>query len=249
MGIFDKIFSKNKELKEPIDFGLIGTDIHSHLIPGIDDGSKSIDDSIKMIQGLMKFGYKKIITTPHIMSDMYPNTKEIITKGYERLKIELENRNIDVEFEVASEYFLDEHFIELIEKGDLMTFGDDMVLFELPFGQEPMDLNKTIFDMQMAGYIPVIAHPERYDYFHKNFSRYESLYQKDVILQVNINSLSGQYSNEVQKIAEKLIDRGLVKILGTDMHHQGHFELMKKAALNPFISKLVNSGRLLNKTL
>lgn len=249
MGLIDRFFSKKSKEVTPIDFGLIHTDIHSHLIPGIDDGSQSMTESIEMLKALISLGYKKVITTPHIMSDMYPNTKEVILAGYDKLKEEIGKQGLSIEVEVASEYFMDAHFEELLARKEILTFGDDMVLFELPFGQEPLNLKKIIFDMQLAGYTPVIAHPERYSYWHKDFKKYQDLFSKDVILQLNINSLSGHYSPEVQRVAEKLIDQGLISLIGTDMHHIGHADLLSTTAKTPYLTKLVESGKLINTEL
>jgi len=249
MGFLNKIFSKNKALDEAIDFGLIHTDIHSHLIPGIDDGSRDMADSIAMLKALSNLGYKKIITTPHILSDLYPNSKEIILAGFEKVKLAIEKEKIPIELEAASEYYFDDHFIDLIERDELLSFGDKKILFELPFVQEPMDLDKTIFDLQLAGYTPVLAHPERYSYWHEDFKRYQKLFNKDVILQVNINSLSGYYSAEVQKIAEKLIDLNMVQLIGTDIHHLGQIENFSASAKSYYLKKLLDSGELLNRQL
>lgn len=249
MGFLDKLFSKKKVLDNPIDFGLIHTDIHSHLVPGIDDGSKNMDDSLALLRELSTLGYKKVITTPHILSDLYPNSKKNILEGYEAVKKEMKKNNISLELEVASEYFLDNHFTELIERDELLSFGDNYILFELSFVQEPMDLDKIIFDLQLAGYTPVIAHPERYSYWHNDFNKYQKLFAKDVVLQVNINSLSGHYSAEAQKIAEKLIDNNLVHLIGTDLHHLGQIEVLKLSAKSNHLKKLVESGNLLNREL
>ena len=234
---------------DPIDFSVIGTDVHSHLIPGIDDGADSLENSIELIKGLKNLGYKKIITTPHVMSDMYPNTKDGILRGYEKVKEALIQRNIQVEFEAAAEYFVDQHFEELISKNELLTFGDNYVLFELPFGEAPLDLKNIIFDLQMAGYRPVMAHPERYPYWHKKMDVFHELHLKDVILQININSLSGQYSPEVQQTALKMIDARLVKMVGSDTHHLGHIELLSRSATSEGLHELINSERLINPEL
>lgn len=249
MGIFDKFKKKKKVLDQPIDFGVIGTDIHSHLIPGIDDGSRNMEDSLAMLRALSSLGYKKVVTTPHILSDLYPNTKKNILEGYEKVKVALEKEKIPIELEVASEYFFDDHFIDLIEKDELLSFGDNYILFELSFAQEPFDLDKTIFDLQLAGYTPVIAHPERYSYWHQDFTKYQKLFNKDVILQLNINSLSGYYSPRVQKIAEKLIDNNMIQLIGTDLHHLGQIENLKTSARSIHLKTLLDSGNLLNLDL
>ena len=249
MSFLKKFFSSSaqKEIEaEPIDMSLVLVDMHSHLIPGIDDGAKDMEDSIQLIQKLIEFGYRHIITTPHIYKELYPNTKEIILNGKEAVVAELKRRNIEVCFEAAAEYFLDEHFMELIEKQEILTWGGNHVLFELSFDSEPYYFKNATFQLQLNGYQPVLAHPERYLYWHERFSNYENVAEKDVMLQLNINSLTGQYGPMVKKMSEKLIDAGLVSFLGTDTHHQGHVNLWNTARKNAHLRKLVESGNLKN---
>ena len=225
---------------------LVQMDMHSHLIPGIDDGAPDIETSIQLIEKLMEFGYQKIVTTPHIYKEIYPNTKEIILRGKEIVLAELKKRNIQVEFDAAAEYFCDEHFMDLLEKKEILTFNGNHLLFELSFDSEPYYFKEATFQMQLNGYQPVLAHPERYVYWHERFSNYENAAEKDVYLQININSLTGQYGPGVKKMAEKLIDAELVSYLGTDTHHIGHVNLWETARRNPHLKKLVESGMLLN---
>jgi protein-tyrosine phosphatase len=248
MGIFSKIFQKNRAV-DPLDFSLIGTDVHSHLIPGIDDGAKDLDDSMRLIRRLSDLGYNKIITTPHVMSDFYRNSSETILRGRDLIQQEAKKRGFDVEIEAAAEYYLDEFFEDLLERRDILTFGDNYVLFELAFMWAPDALNRAIFNMQMAGYKPILAHPERYAYWHDQYSKYEDLVAKDVLLQLNINSLTGTYSPQVQKVSRRLIDDGLISFVGTDCHHLGHCDLLQQASTQKHLHDLVASGKLLNKTL
>jgi protein-tyrosine phosphatase len=251
MSFFKKLFAsapKEPEM-EPMDMSAVAADMHSHLIPGIDDGAKDMEDAIHLIENLVAFGYKHIITTPHIYKELYPNTAAIIIEGREKVRQELQRRNIQVQFDAAAEYFLDEHFMELLEKKELLTWGNNHVLYELSFDSEPYYFKTATFQLQLAGYQPVLAHPERYLYWHERFSNYENVVDKDVMLQLNINSLSGQYGPMVKKMSERLIDAGLISFLGTDTHHQGHVNLWNTVKRNSHLKKLIDSGNLKNADL
>jgi protein-tyrosine phosphatase len=248
MGVFGNIF-KSKKLTEPVDLSLIGTDMHSHLIPGIDDGSKSLEESIDLIKRMQALGYMKIITTPHIISDYFKNKSETILKGLDVLRNELEKQNIPVSIEAAAEYMFDEGFIKKFKTGDLLTFGNKYVLLELPWLQAPENLFQIVFDMKLEGYNPILAHPERYSYWHYNFEHYESLKDREILFQINIPSLSGFYSNEVKKICETLIDNNMVEFAGSDLHDIQYLVHLEKSRYSPHLEKLINSGKLLNNTL
>jgi len=251
MGLFKKWISKSEDKKiDPVDLSVVGIDMHSHLLPGIDDGAPTLEDSIQLILHLQELGYKKFITTPHIFWDMYKNTPEIIHEKLALVREELVRREINVELEAAAEYYCDEHFEKQIELQQLLTFGKKkFVLFEISFAQENANLARAIFNMRLAGYQPILAHPERYDYWHRDFSRYESMIDKDVLLQVNINSLTGQYGPDARRISEKLIERNMVSFIGTDCHHMGHVQLTNTARTNPYMQKLFDSGKLQNALL
>lgn len=248
MGWLSKLFKKKENLA-PAELSTLHCDVHSHLIPGIDDGSRSLQESIEMILRFQEMGYKKIITTPHVMSDFYKNTPEIILGGLERVREELKRQNISIELEAAAEYYLDEHLEEKIQKKELLSFGDNYVLFELPFLTEPPNLAATIFDLQTNGYKPVLAHPERYGFWYKDFNKYHEMKEKGVHLQLNILSLIGHYSPETQKIAERLIDENLISFLGSDCHNPIHQDLIQKARTKKALHKLLDSGLLRNKEL
>lgn len=251
MGFLKKwLFGEEDETIDPVDLSLIGVDMHSHLLPGIDDGATDIENSIQLISHLYELGYRKFITTPHIYRDIYPNTPEIIFPKLELVQQELKARNLEVEIHAAAEYFCDEAFEEYIEQKSLLTLGKkNYVLFEISFDEENVNMGRAIFNMHLNGYKPVLAHPERYDYWHNDFSKYERMIDKEVLLQININSLTGQYGAMTKHIAEKLIQAGMVSFVGTDCHHMGHIELTNKARTNPYLKKLIESGRLLNHEL
>jgi protein-tyrosine phosphatase len=248
MSIFGNIFKRNK-LIHPADLSLVGTDMHSHLIPGIDDGSKNVRDSYEMIRRLMDLGYDNFVTSPHVMSDFYRNSSDTILKGADQVRHYFDSKGIDLKLHAAAEYFCDEFFDQLIEKKDILTFGSNYVLFELPFMQAPSNLTTTMFNLQMAGYKPILAHPERYQYWHDQFDQYQSLCDKDIHLQVNINSFAGAYGPQVKKMAERLVDNNMVTFLGTDCHNHNHIDTMEISRRSPALHKLIESGLLLNKTL
>lgn len=248
MSLFSRIFKKEKVFP-PADLSVLKTDVHSHLIPAIDDGSKSMDDSISMIRRFKEFGFTKVTTTPHVMSDFYKNTPEIILGGLEEVKKELTKNKINVSMSAAAEYYLDENLEEKIKNKELLTIGENYVLFELPFMSEPPNLASTIFDLQTNGYKPILAHPERYGFWYQDFEKYRELKDKGVHLQLNILSLMGHYSPETKKIAERLVDEELISFLGTDCHNHGHLNLVEVARTKEHLHKLLNSGLLLNHTI
>lgn len=240
---------RGDELLEALDLSILKTDVHSHFIPGIDDGAQTMEDSLTLIKGMEAFGYKKVVTTPHVMSDYYRNTPEIILKGRDDVQEALEKDGIQVEIEAAAEYYLDVDLMPKVKSKELLTFGDNYVLFELPFMSEPPGLADLVFEMQLAGYKPVLAHPERYAFWHMSFEKYQEWFDKGVILQLNINSITGHYSPEVKKVSKQLIDAGLIQLLGSDCHHDRHLGLMEHAIQHAPLHQLVKSGALLNDRL
>lgn len=246
MALFGLIKNKKSSLA---DLSVLQVDMHSHFIPGIDDGAKSIEDSIALIQGMKELGYRKVITTPHIMSDGYRNTPEIIMAGLEKVKQAIKQAGIDIEFEAAAEYYYDFEFEKKVKEGNILTFGKNYLLWEVPFINPPDNMNQIIFEMLTKGYKPVLAHVERYGFWQHNFEKYQELADRGVLLQMNINSLTGHYSLPTRKAAQWLIDKDLISFVGSDCHHLGHIELIKKALTEPYLEKLLGSNKLLNKTL
>lgn len=251
MSLFGRFKSKPKHTAEAdaLDMSLIGTDMHSHLLFGIDDGAVSLENSLELIEHLMNMGYKKFITSPHIYRDLYLNSPETILPKLKIVQDAIKEKGWNVEINAAAEYYLDDHFEDLIAKDDLLTMGNKHILFELAFDSEPPNVKRALFNLQLNGYKPILAHPERYDYFHNQFSKYEDFADRDVYLQLNLNSLSGHYGPMVKKVSEKLIDAGLIRFIGTDCHHLGHVALTENVRKNPYLKKLVESGKLLNHTL
>lgn len=248
MGIFSKIFKSGSKL-EPIDLSILKTDLHSHLIPGIDDGSKSMEESLIMLRKFSELGFQKVITTPHVMSDYYKNNPEIILGGLEKVRAAILNEGIPIQIEAAAEYYLDHHLDELIEKQELLTFGDKHVLFELSFVDEPPRIKDTIFNLVTQGYKPILAHVERYPYFMNKWETLEDFKRRGCLLQLNINSLSGQYGPHVKKMAEQVIEKDMIDVIGSDCHHLGHLNMIDSLRTNKHLHQIVKKEDLLNKMI
>lgn len=243
-----KLLNISEKLPE-VELSRLHTDFHSHLIPGIDDGAPDISSSLELIKGLHELGYRKLITTPHVMSDYYKNESRSILKGLDELREACSRENLNVELEAAAEYYLDEGFEKLIKKKDLLTFGNNYVLFELPFISEPQNLTAIIFELQTAGYRPILAHPERYPFWYKDFEKFQDMKDRSVMLQMNILSLTGIYSAETKKIAERMVDEELFDFIGTDCHNIQQLKLIKDNLDLKYLHKLMDSGKLMNAQL
>jgi protein-tyrosine phosphatase len=251
MNPLKKIFSfKSKEDSYPslADYSSIVTDIHSHLIPGIDDGVKTDEESLEMLQGLIGLGYKKVITTPHIMNDHYRNTPENIMEGLQKIRSLAAKKNITIEIEAAAEYYIDEGFKSKLESGKILTIAGKYLLFEISYMNAPDNLSQVLFDIGIAGYKPLLAHPERYPFWYPKFEEYHRLKDHGVLFQVNIGSIAGYYGAVPKKIAERLIDENLVDFIGSDLHGVRHLNAMQIALSEKHLWKLVSKG-LLNPTL
>lgn len=246
--VFNKIFGSGK-LRKPVDLSILEADMHSHLIPGIDDGAPDIDASLNLARQLKALGYKKIITTPHIQQEFYRNTPEIILSGLDRVKDALKGEGLSIDIEAAAEYLIDDGFEEKAENGDLLTFGDNYVLVELSYYNPHPNLKEIVFNLQVDGYKVVLAHPERYSYWFNDWKKFTELKDRGVLFQLNIVSLAGYYPEPVRKFAHKFIEEGLFEFAGSDAHNDRYMQAMKDAAFDKYLEKLVNKGKLLNKTL
>ena len=223
------LFFKKKEipLNEFFPEGFV--DIHSHLLPGIDDGAQDLETSIALIQKMASYGIKNFITTPHILGDVYPNTPEIINSKLKEVRDALKKRNIsDISISAAAEYMMDEKFTEIMEKGELLTLKDNLVLVEMSYFSPPINLYDMLFQLQLKGYKPILAHPERYNSYHTNLENYYQLKRAGCLFQLNLLSLTEHYGKHVKKITEKLLKENMYDFVGTDTHHENHLLTLQK---------------------
>ncbi|MEZ4918240.1 MAG: CpsB/CapC family capsule biosynthesis tyrosine phosphatase [Saprospiraceae bacterium] len=207
------------------DCSHLGSDLHSHLVPGIDDGAPDVETSLDLVRGLTDLGYKQLVTTPHVNPGVYDNTSERILAEFKTLKNTLDTNEHSIPVQVAAEYFLDENLVDRIKNETLLCLPGGYFLFELSFYGPAPSLNSCIFEVQAKEQLPVLAHPERYKYyFGKNITALEGMRERGCLLQANILSFEGHYGPEVQKQAWILWKEGLVDFLGTDLHHREHLE-------------------------
>lgn len=222
-------FTKNKPALKDLISGY--TDIHSHLLPGIDDGSKNFETTLMLVQSLQKIGFEQFITTPHVIKNIWDNSKT----GIESLAVstaqKLGEHKSDVPFKAAAEYMMDDSFSKLMESEKLLTLKDNYILVEMSYINPPMQLYDIIFDIKIAGYQPVLAHPERYLFYHNNFEEYKKIKKAGCLFQLNLLSAVGYYGTNVGKTAEKLLKNGMIDFTGSDLHHENHLRSFEKKLL------------------
>lgn len=244
------MFGLFKKKKEPeFNFAAIGTDMHSHIIPGIDDGAKNINDSLALAKRFKALGFKKLVATPHVMADYYRNTPDTINKGLDILREGLLQNNIDLEVDAAAEYYLDETFENKIAKKNVLTFGQNYLLFELSFVNAPHNLFEAIAKMQDAGYQPILAHPERYPYYQNSLESYEQIRDTGCFLQLNTISLTGYYGKACKQTADELVDNHCIDFIGSDMHHLRHADALTESLYLERLQNILSQPQLNNLLL
>ena len=199
-------------------------DIHSHILPGIDDGAKNLKDSQFLMESMIDFGFKKSITSPHTMANVYNNTIETINEAKKTVDSELTDLAKKLDLKAASEYFIDENFIENFKSNPLLTIKDNYVLVEMSFLNPPIQLHEYLFELQLAGYQPILAHPERYTFYHSNFKEFEKLKKMGLKFQMNLLSSVGYYGLDVANTSDKLLKAGFIDFVGSDIHHKQHID-------------------------
>lgn len=249
---FWNLFSKKKKelILDPINLQNVNTDMHAHWLPGIDDGAQTIEESFEIIKTLHELGYKKLIATPHVMSDFYNNSSNLILQKLEEVKKYVSSKNLVIELEASAEYYFDEEFIKRINNNDLLPIGNNrFILFELSYLNEPNELFPTVTDLISKKYKPILAHPERYNYFSSNPQKFHELKDMGLFFQINLMSLSGNYGESAKFAAHYLIDNNMVDFIGTDVHKERHFTPITNSLKTPKLHELINQNKILNKEL
>lgn len=231
-------FKRRPRIQPRFDF--IGADMHNHLLPGIDDGSPNVETSLRLMEMLLALGYKKFICTPHVISDVHPNTPATIKAAWENLSVGMKEKGLDCPVEFSAEYMLNFDFDNLLANADLIPFGNKQILIEMSYAVESPNIKEAIFTLQTKGYRPILAHPERYPYYFHRIAYYEELMYAGCDLQVNMLSLTGYYGKPIKKMAEKLIEKGWVSWLGTDLHHDRHLSAMMQLSNDTKILKQID---------
>lgn len=230
------IFSKKQFLS---DFLSGCTDIHCHILPGIDDGPDSVKKAIQLLKGFAEIGVTDFIATPHVMSDLYPNSETSILKSRFLLADALaDEQYISPRIKASAEYMIDNNFEELTSQKRLMPLKDYFVLVEMSYVQPPIYLESALEILKENGYIPVLAHPERYQFYHNRYGIYEKLKNLGCVFQMNALSIGGFYGSGVQQTALRLLEDRYIDFIGTDIHHLAHLEELKNLQIS---RKMVNS--------
>ncbi len=247
--MFFGLFKKNKPADAVGDFSFLGTDMHSHLVPAVDDGSDSVETSLELLRGFVDMGYRKIITTPHTRPEYFPNSQADLKAGFERLKKVLDKTDLPIEVEMASEYFIDYEFQQQQDINNLLTFSGKHLLIELSTYQAPPNLFETIFQLKIKGYNLILAHPERYGYYASDFEQFEKLKDFGCQFQVNLLSLTGHYGKPPRDLAMKFLKQNMVDFLGTDMHNVQHLQGIKAILSDAKLMRLIREYEFRNAAL
>ncbi|WP_419211095.1 tyrosine-protein phosphatase [Maribacter sp. X9] len=238
-------FTKKHFLIDDLD-GFI--DIHNHILPGIDDGAKSVEDAIELIKCFGEFGVKDFICTPHIMENYYPNNPNTITKSLALLQNGLKMSNLDhINIQAAAEHMIDSGFEKLVDENNIMPLSKSYILIEMSYLQASINFNNAIDKIKEKGLFPIFAHPERYSYFHYSLGEYKKLKNKGLLFQLNLLSLGDYYGSDVQKIAKSLLNNNLIDFAASDVHKLSQLENLKKISLDTKTIK--NLKPILEKTI
>jgi tyrosine-protein phosphatase YwqE len=238
-------FLKNKK---PVvgDLKWLGVDMHSHLLPGIDDGSPDVTQSISLISKLNELGIDQFICTPHIFKELYPNTAETINSALELTKTALRKANLNVSISAAAEYMLDENFGI---SDMMMSLPNRHILVEMSYLNETPNIEQVIFNLQIGGYTVILAHPERYNFYHKAYEKLHRYHEMGVLLQLNLLSITGYYGKEVKIAAEYMLKNKLYRLAGTDLHHDNHYNALKHHVENGYLFDKIGNYPFENKSL
>ena len=196
-------------------------DFHSHILPNIDDGSRSIEETFNLIKEAEKAGFESVISTSHYMENYYETDvpeREVWVKA---ILENLKTKNINTNLYLGNEIYFTDNIIELLEKRKASTINDtSYVLFELPLNAEPMNLYDVIYDMLQYKLVPILAHPERYSFVQKEPELVYDLIEKGVLMQANYGSIIGQYGEKAKMIVRRLLENNMIHFLGSDVHRQ-----------------------------
>ncbi len=243
------LFSRRKKKDQEVILSGLKIDLHSHLIPGIDDGSRSLEESLDILRAMRDLGYEKVITTPHVMADAYQNSTRTILEGLQALREAVAAEDIEIEIEAAAEYYLDEELISRLERGDILTIAKEDLLFETSYFSKPLNFEEVVFEIQAKGYKPLLAHPERYRYISDPRDEFGRMKELGIYFQLDINSLGGYYGKQAKENAQLLSEWGMIEFLGSDVHRIKQVGFLKNVFADQRHDALLKNNQILNETL
>ncbi len=215
-------------------------DIHNHILPGLDDGAQTLDDSLKLLKGFQDLGIRNFVATPHIMQNYYPNTAQTIGDSLKMLQNELlKNDWKDVYIEAAAEHMIDANFESLVAKKEVMPLRKNYLLVEMSYLQPPLNFEEAIDKTKTHGLFPILAHPERYGFLHHQIKKYAKYKEKGMLFQMNLLSLGNYYGNAVPKVANKLLEEGFIDFVASDVHNVHQLQSLKNLTVSKKTLELV----------
>lgn len=236
-------FSKKNKVT---DISWLGVDMHSHILPGIDDGSPDVETSLRFVKALENLGFNYLITTPHIYKELYPNTAETIAEARNSMQLAMDYANVSLKLDAAAEYMVDQDFDLEVALCPIQT---KYLLIEMSYLNESPNISQRIFDVEIKGYKPILAHPERYTFYFKDKSRLKRFKEKGCLLQLNLLSVLGYYGKEVKALAEYLLKEDMYDLAGTDLHHDKHLDTLTNAVQSGKLFELIGSYPFKNQEL
>jgi len=228
------------------DLSWLGVDLHSHLLPGLDDGAPDLDTSLFLIKKLNELGFSKFICTPHIFKELYPNNPTTINAALNKVKESLQKSNPEIGIAAGAEYMIDADF-DLSDK--LVCLLDNYLLIEMSYLNETPNIEQVVFDLQIKGYTVILAHPERYNFYHKNLIRYQRLKDMGCLFQLNLLAVTGYYGKEVKQVANFLLEKKYYDLAATDLHHEKHLTALEHVVKSGELFRQIGDYSFKNKKL
>lgn len=227
--LFDFFIRKNHKKPQKLFYSV---DVHSHILPGIDDGSPNTDISIALLESMRSWGIESVIATPHITEENFENTPQTIKNAYDKLYTRMLDLGLEMDLKFSAEYRVDNRFKDMFDNDNLIILPDDYLLIENSFVQQSIDLNNVIYELQLKDIKPILAHPERYIYYQRKREMYDILFNLGCEFQINLLSLAGYYGSREKETALWLANKGYISFIGTDLHHFGHVEAINRFLLS-----------------
>ena len=227
------------------------TDVHCHILPGVDHGATDIQNGLQLMKAEMEIGINRFIFTPHVTKSTFENNPDTILPAFEVFKQAIKDNGIDAEVAVSAEYRIDELSLDQIQNKQHIAMPNDHILLENAYLQERLDLDEIIFDVQVKNLTPILAHPERFKYYAINKQRFVQLHNAGALFQVNIMSFTGYFGETAKQSAKWLLDHDLIDLLGSDIHNMEHVEVIRNFLNTKEYERIAKKleGRLLNDKL
>ena len=238
----------NRKAKKP-DLSWVHTDMHSHILPGLDDGAKDVVQSVELLKRLEQIGIQEFYFTPHIIGGMYPNTKQTISNAFQNLQKQEDIKHLMLGY--AAEYMIDSSFDQHFsaDPKNIQCLPEGYILIEMSYMQESRMIERIIFDLQIEGYKPILAHPERYLYYQREPKKIQRFKDMGCLLQLNLLSLIGYYGSRERQVAKYLLEKGMISLVGTDVHHLRHVQALEIGIQKENIQEYFSNCDILNKEI